>query len=55
MSSWGVKILTPKLATLSVQILIQMYPKMCLLIVPIGVQKIENLSSSQKKWQAIKK
>ena len=30
-----------------------MYPKMCLVMVPIGVQKIETLSSSEKKWQAI--
>ena len=30
-----------------------MYPKMCLVMVPIGVQKIESLSSSEKKWQAI--
>ena len=30
-----------------------MYPKMCLVMVPISVQKMESLSSSEKKWQAI--
>ena len=45
--------MTSNLATLSIKNLIRMYPKMCLVMVPIGVQKIESLSSSEKKWQAI--
>ena len=52
-SSWSVKTLTQNLATLSILNSIRKYPKICLVMVPIGVQKIETLSSSEKKWQAI--
>ena len=45
--------MTSNLATLSIKNLIQMYHKICLVMVPIGVQKIKTLSSSEKKWQAI--
>ena len=45
--------MTQNLATLSIQNLIRKYPKICLVTVPISLQKIEPLSSSEQKWQAI--
>ena len=45
--------MTQNLAALSILNSIRKYPKICLVTVPISVQKIEPLSSSEQKWQAI--
>ena len=52
-ASWGAKIQTPNLATLSFPNSIRNQPKICLIMVAICLPKDKTVQLNQKKWQAI--